>query len=326
MQLIKLHNILTCANVDRVLRRTTGKALRPMRNGIPNLSALQAFEATARLGSFSRAAEELALTHSAVYRQVASLEARLGVQLFTRVRRRIVLTDHGAEYAGRIRHHLDQIEKDTFGLVSRTGMGRSIHVAVVPTLATTWLIPRLADFQRLQPDITVSLSVRTLPFQFKDQPFDAALYHGDGLWPGTQGVLLFPERELVPVCAPHLAEGGKRPRAGALALPHLHLSSRPDAWRHWYEANQLPYGPSAAGGPRYELFTMVMAAVQAGLGVGLIPRFLAQPALDAGMLAMPVPQALAVEQGYYFGYPRRDERSEALKVFETWLKSTAATP
>ena len=147
-----------------------------MRNGIPNLSALQAFEASARLGSFSRAAEELSLTHSAVYRQVASLESRLGVQLFTRVRRRIVLTDHGAEYAGRIRHHLDQIEKDTFGLVSRTGMGRSIHIAVVPTLATTWLIPRLADFQREHGDITVSLSVRTLPFQFKDQPFDGALY------------------------------------------------------------------------------------------------------------------------------------------------------
>ena len=80
-----------------------------MRNGIPNLSALQAFEASARLGSFSRAAEELSLTHSAVYRQVASLESRLGVQLFTRVRRRIVLTDHGAEYAGRIRHHLDPV-------------------------------------------------------------------------------------------------------------------------------------------------------------------------------------------------------------------------
>lgn len=298
-----------------------------MRNGIPNLSALQAFEATARLGSFSRAAEELALTHSAVYRQVASLEARLGVQLFTRVRRRIVLTDHGAEYAGRIRHHLDQIEKDTFGLVSRTGMGRSIHVAVVPTLATTWLIPRLADFHRLQPDITVSLSVRTLPFQFKDQPFDAALYHGDGIWPGTQGVLLFPERELVPVCAPELAEAARhRPGAELDGMTHLHLNSRPEAWRHWYAAQQLPYGPHAAGGPRYELFTMVMAAVQAGLGVGLVPRFLAQPALDAGMLAMPVPRALAVGQGYYFGYPQRNERSEALKVFEAWLRSTAATP
>ncbi|MGE8636923.1 MAG: LysR substrate-binding domain-containing protein [Achromobacter piechaudii] len=299
-----------------------------MRNGIPNLTALQAFEASARLGSFSRAAEELSLTHSAVYRQVASLEARLGVQLFTRVRRRIVLTDHGAEYAGRIRHHLDQIEKDTFGLVSRTGMGRSIHIAVVPTLATTWLIPRLADFQEAHADITVSLSVRTLPFQFKDQPFDGALYHGDALWPGTQGVLLFPERELVPVCAPALAErAAQAAQAGVSVLAgmtHLHLASRPDAWRQWYGANNHLYGPQAAGGPRYDLFTMVMAAVQAGLGVGLMPRFLAQPALDQGTLAMPVPQSLTVSQGYYFGYPQRSERSDALKLFETWLKSAAA--
>ncbi len=296
-----------------------------MRNGIPNLSALQAFEASARLGSFSRAAEELSLTHSAVYRQVASLEARLGVQLFTRVRRRIALTDHGAEYAGRIRHHLDQIEKDTFGLVSRTGMGRSIHIAVVPTLATTWLIPRLADFQREHGDITVSLSVRTLPFQFKDQPFDGALYHGDGLWPGTQGGLLFPERELVPVCALELAARVAEQGESALSgMTHLHLASRPDAWRQWYTANGYLYGPQAAGGPRYELFTMVMAAVQAGLGVGLMPRFLAQPALDQGTLAMPVPQSLAVSQGYYFGYPQRSERSDALKLFESWLKSTVA--
>ncbi|MDM9559526.1 MULTISPECIES: LysR substrate-binding domain-containing protein [Bordetella] len=291
-----------------------------MRNGIPNLSALQAFEASARLGSFSRAAEELALTHSAVYRQVASLEARLGVQLFTRVRRRIVLTDHGAEYAGRIRHHLDQIEKDTFGLVSRTGMGRSIHIAVVPTLATTWLIPRLAGFQQRHPDITVSLSVRTLPFQFKDQPFDGALYHASGIWPGTQGVLLFPEKELVPVCAPHLP---RRAGEGLAGLTHLHLSSRPDAWRQWYAANRQPYGPQAAGGPRYELFTMMLAAAQAGLGVGLVPHFLAQPALQAGTLVQPVPEALAVGQGYYFGYPQRDERSDALKAFEGWLKSAA---
>jgi len=291
-----------------------------MRNGIPNLSALQAFEASARLGSFSRAAEELALTHSAVYRQVASLEARLGVQLFTRVRRRIVLTEHGAEYAGRIRHHLDQIEKDTFGLVSRTGMGRSIHIAVLPTLATTWLIPRLADFQQVHPDITVSLSVRTLPFQFKDQPFDGALYHASSIWPGTQGVLLFPEKELVPVCAPQVS---RRAEDGLAGLTHLHLSSRPDAWRQWYAANRQPYGPQAAGGPRYELFTMMLAAVQAGLGVGLVPHFLAQPALQAGTLVQPVPEVLTVGQGYYFGYPQRDERSDALKTFEAWLKSAA---
>ncbi|AOB33411.1 LysR family transcriptional regulator [Bordetella sp. H567] len=295
-----------------------------MRKGIPNLSALQAFEATARLGTFSRAAEELSLTHSAVYRQVASLEARLGVQLFTRVRRRIALTDHGAEYAGRIRHHLDQIEKDTFGLVSRTGMGRSLHIAVVPTLATTWLIPRLADFNRMHPDITVSLSTRTLPFQFKDQPFDGALYHGDHIWPGTRGVLLFRERELVPVCAPALARGGQAQGGAPLAgMPHLHLNSRPDAWRLWYAENRFLFGPQAAGGPRYELFSMVLAAAQAGLGVGLVPRFLAQESLDAGRVVMPTPAVLPVSHGYYFCYPERGHGADAPRIFQGWLQSVA---
>jgi DNA-binding transcriptional LysR family regulator len=296
-----------------------------MRKGIPNLSALQAFEATARLGTFSRAAEELSLTHSAVYRQVASLEARLGVQLFTRVRRRIALTDHGAEYAGRIRHHLDQIEKDTFGLVSRTGMGRSVHIAVVPTLATTWLIPRLAGFNRLHPDITVSLSVRTLPFQFKDQPFDGALYHADHVWPGTRGVLLFRERELIPVCAPALAQASREQAGSPIAgMPHLHLNSRPDAWRLWYAENHFLFGPQAAGGPRYELFSMVLAAAQAGLGVGLVPRFLAEEPLQQGLVVMPTPAVLPVTQGYYFGYPERVNRSEALRTFQTWLQGVVS--
>src|SRR5690606_30878047 len=156
--------------------------------------------ATARLGSFSRAAEELSLTHSAVFRQVVGLEERLGVQLFNRHRRRLSLTDAGREYAARVRHHLDQLEKDTFALMSRAGIGRSLHIAVVPTLATTWLVPRLPEFQRRHRDVAVSLSVRTLPFQFNDQPFDGAIYHAAQMWPGTAGIKLFDEQELVPVC------------------------------------------------------------------------------------------------------------------------------
>jgi LysR family transcriptional regulator, glycine cleavage system transcriptional activator len=294
-----------------------------LRKGIPNLSALQAFEATARLGSFTRAADELALTHSAVHRQVSSLEARLGVQLFRRVRRRIALTPAGAEYAGRIRQHLDQIEKDTFSLMSRASLGRRLHIAVLPTLAAHWLIPRLKDFQRHHPDISVSLSLRTLPFQFDDEPFDAAIYHSHAVWPGTHGSLLFAEGELVPICSA-LMVSKTTPHVEVVAgLTHLHLNSRPDAWRQWYEHVGKAYPTEAAGGPRYEMFAMVLAAAQAGLGVGLVPRFLAQQALDRGDLIMPVNQPLPVAQGYYFGYPIRNETSEALRAFEDWLQQTA---
>jgi len=295
-----------------------------MRKGVPNLGALQAFEATARLGSFSRAAEELSLTHSAVFRQVSGLEERLGVALFSRVRRRIVLTDAGAEYAGRVRHHLEQLEKDTFGVMSRAALGHSLHVAVLPTLATTWLIPRLPLLQASHPDIAVSLSVRTLPFQFADHPFDAAIYHAEQPWPGTQGIKLFDEAAMLPVCVPRLYEQARNSPKGFSSLTHLHVMSRPHAWRDWYRTQDLAYQPSIGAGPRYELFTMVLAAVHAGLGVGLIPRFLAHEALASGELVVPFDGALPMRQSYYFSYPVHRESNDALKVFESWLSGLVA--
>ena len=295
-----------------------------MRHGIPNLGALQAFEATARLGSFSRAAEELSLTHSAVFRQVVGLEARLGVQLFTRVRRRLALTDAGAEYAGRVRHHLDQLEKDTFGLMSRAGVGRSLHIAVLPTLATTWLVPRLKEFSRQHGDIAVSLSVRTLPFQFNDHPFDAAIYHAGTIWPGTVGFKLFDEQTLVPVCSVDVRERIEQGPQGLAQTSHLHMMSRPDAWREWYRVRGQEYPPTVSAGPRYELFTMLLAAAQAGLGLALIPSFLARDALNESRLVAPFKQGLPVRDSYFFSYPAHVERSEALTAFEAWLKETVA--
>jgi len=294
-----------------------------MRHGIPNLGALQAFEATARLGSFSRAAEELALTHSAIYRQVAGLEERLGVALFTRVRRRVMLTDAGAEYAARVRHHLDQLEKDTLGLMSRAGVGRNLHLAVLPTLATTWLLPRLAAFHRQRPDIIVSLSVRTLPFKFHDQPFDAAIYHAERMWPDTRGIRLFDEKELLPVCAPALVAAHGDADDALLGMPHLHTTSRPDAWRRWYLAQGRAYLPTVNAGPRYELFTMSLAAVREGMGVALMPRFIVQGALDSGELVMPVAAGLRVQEAYFFSYPVANEAGEALRDLEKCLKDAA---
>lgn len=293
-----------------------------MRNGIPSLGALQAFEATARLGSFSRAADELALTHSAVYRQVTGLEERLGVQLFTRARRRVTLTDAGAEYAGRVRLHLEQLEKDTFALMTRSGLGRNLHIAVLPTLATTWLLPRLPQFNALHPDVNVSFSARTLPFQFADHPFGAAIYHAVQAWPGTQGFKMFDEKVLVPVCAPALIEHvAPDQRLEVMRqMRHLHMMSRPDAWRLWYQAQGLDYLPIMNAGPRYDLFSMTLEAVRSGLGVALVPRFLLADDLASGRLVLPVTGVLQVQEAYYFGYPVDHGHSDALFAFEAWLK------
>lgn len=295
-----------------------------MRKGIPNLGALQAFEASARLGSFSRAAEELSLTHSAVFRQVSGLEERLGVQLFTRVRRRIALTSHGAEYAARVRHHLEQLQKDTFGLISRAGMGRSLHIGTLPTLATTWLIPRLAGFQRLYPDISISLSVKTTPFLFKDYPVDAAIYHAEEPWANTRSISLFEEEEMIPVCSSQLLARVRHKGVKALAeLTHLHMMTRADAWMQWYEYNSYEFEPQLLAGPRYEVFTMLLAAVDAGLGMALVPAFIAREHIKSGRFVMPVPAILPVKQSYYFGYPDEQNVSETILLFERWLKASA---
>lgn len=293
-----------------------------MRKDIPNLGALQAFEASARLESFTRAANELALTQSAVGRQVAALERRLGIQLFTRVRRRLVLTEVGREYAARIRRHLEQIQRDTLELSTGREMGYILEIAVVPTFATHWLIPRLPEFARQHPNITVNLASRTLPFSFQECAYDAAIYFGDQFWPDTRGSFLFAEGPMVPVCSPGYLEGRDLSAESSFAnCRHLHLSTRANAWRDWYTAQDWDYTVKASRGPRYELHTMVVAAAVAGLGIGLVPKLLIERELEARQLVVPTDRRLEVAQGYYFAHPEGVKPSDALSAFKDWILS-----
>lgn len=295
-----------------------------MRKGIPNLAALQILEAAARHESFTRAAEELALTQSAVCRQVAGLESRLGVQLFQRIKKRVVLTSHGRHYASQIRRHLDRIERDTLELMAQRGVGQVLEIAVVPTFASQWLIPRLPQFKLLRPDVTVNLSIRTEPFLFSDSSFDAAIYFGDAVWPGTQGRLLFREGDVLPVCNPAWLAGQTPLAPAQLAeLPLLHLSTRPDAWRDWFAANGLGQDLRAVRGARYELFSMLVSAALAGLGVALVPRIMLGEELASGRLCIAAPQALTSEAGYYLVAPEQTARDDAFIALADWLVAEA---
>ena len=155
-----------------------------MRRKIPGTDLLVAFETAARHQSFTRAAEELSLTQSAVCRKISALEDYLGVQLFNRVKKRVSLSGVGQIYARQIRENLKRIEHDTLSLMAHRSAGRVLELAVIPTFATRWLIPRLADFQKHHPDITLDLTTRNEPFMFIDTPFDAAIHCGGPIWPG----------------------------------------------------------------------------------------------------------------------------------------------
>lgn len=297
-----------------------------MRRQLPSTQALQCFEAAARHQSFTRAAQELALTQGAVSRQVAALEDLVGVALFRRTRHGMSLTPAGADYARQVGQRLDALERDTLDLRSRRGHGDRLALASVPTFAERWLVPRLPGLALLHPQLQVHIEARTRPFLFSQAQVDAALFAGTPQqltqWAGTQAFLLLPE-EVVPVCKPSLLKGGRAFTPKALAaLPLLQQSTRPEAWRQWFDAQGVD-AEHAMAGPRYELFSLQMAAAQCGLGVALVPTLLVQQELRAGTLAVACDRPLRGQRNYYLVQPARDERP-ALAAFRAWLQPEAA--
>nr|MDP2189990.1 LysR substrate-binding domain-containing protein [Rhodoferax sp.] len=297
-----------------------------MRRKIPSLQALACFEAAARHESYTRAAQELALTQSAVSRQITALEEFLGVALFRRTRHGVALTERGADYATQVAPRLQALEQDTLDVMSTQGRGGTLHLAAVPTFATRWLIPRLPDLKALHPEITVHIETRTRPFMFADTAFDAALYAGTAEqvsnWAGTQAVRLLAE-DVVPVCSPKLRGSQTTLTPEAIAqLPLLQQSTRPDGWRRWFEAMGVA-APQALAGPRFELFSMTAAAAACGLGLALVPRLLIEAELARGELVVACKQPLQGERAYYLVTPERSEERPVMKSFLAWLQQAA---
>ena len=293
-----------------------------MRRKIPATHTLLCFEAAARHESYTRAAQELALTQSAVSRQVAALEEYLGQPLFTRTRHGVALTPRGREYASQVAERLLALERDTLNAMSTQGTQGAVHLAAVPTFATRWLIPRLPQLRAQHPDIVVHIETRTRPFMFADTGFDGALFAGTAdqvaNWAGTQAALLVHE-EVLPVCAPRLLGTSAPLSPQAVAeLPLLQQSTRPFGWRQWFDAMGV-VAPHALSGPRYELFSMTATAAIHGLGVALVPRLLVEAELARGDLVVACNQSLRGERAYYLVTPHHVAAPAALVLFRQWL-------
>lgn len=290
---------------------------------LPSLIALQMLECAARLGSFTRAAAELNVTESAISRQIQALEARLGVRFFERVKQRVVLTSDGDRYVREIRAELKAIERATKDLASRAGGMDVIELAVVPTFATQWLIPRLGSFRDEHPRLVVNIHARPEPFHFADSLFDAAIYFGDRPWDAHPSATLLDEGPSVPVCSPALRQGTRlRKREDLLRQPLLHLASRPDAWPDWFSADDETMRRQARLGPRYDLFTMVARAAISGLGIAVLPEMMVRSEMESGQLvALPFPAARESDRsGSYFLTYRQDKPSGAkAELFRDWL-------
>ncbi|RMO04728.1 Transcriptional regulator GcdR [Pseudomonas cichorii] len=288
-----------------------------MRRKIPSTAALVSFESAARHESFTKAASELSLTQSAICRQIGSLEEFLGVELFRRSRRGVKLTEAGLSYSRRVAAQLDAVERDTLSIMGQQGAS-VIELAVVPTFGTQWLLPRLKDFQQRHPEVTVNLTNRTRPFLFADTDFDAAIYFGDADWPGTEAHRLMGENPM-PVCSPTLMQGRDSLDASQIAeMPLLQQTTRPYAWRQWFNAQHLNI-PRDMTGPRYELFSMLAQAAMHEMGIALIPPFLIQRELQEKRLVIANTHALSSIKAYHLMIPERKVESASLRAFRDWL-------
>lgn len=293
-----------------------------MRRRIPTLGALMAFSAAAKHLSVTRAASELALTESAVSRQIAQLETQLGVKLFHRIKKRITLTRAGAAYSTRVAQTIERIERDALEIMGYEADGTFLDVAVLPTVGAQWLIPRLPDFYARHPGVTVNVSARNTRFFFGETALDGALYFGHPDWPGTQADHLFDEL-LLPIGSPTLI--GKRaelPPSEVAELRLLHLATRPDAWRRWFDAAELG-GTNVIRGPRFDIQSSLISAASSGLGVALLPEFLISDQLKSGKLIVLSSLTLKSVGAYYFACPDEKAKSPLLLAFRTWLLSQA---
>ena len=299
-----------------------------MRRKIPSNSALMAFEASARHGSFARAADELALTEGAISRQIGRLEAFLGVTLFERVGNRVRLLPNGERYAGQVRESLDRLERDSQYLMGQASDGASLDIATIPTFAVRWLIPRLARFQKRHPNVIVHLTERMEPFVLAGSGFDAAIHFEHPAWTGMRTHRLL-QATLVPVCHPALLCGGER-KVSLDELPRLHRRQNPDAWQRYAQETGIALTNPAIG-PRYDLHAMLIEAALAGLGVALVPRLYVEVELADGRLVAPWPEGRSISKTFCLVLPEQIRLSDGpVQLFANWLlkeaRSSNATP
>lgn len=290
-----------------------------MHNRVP-LKAVQAFEAAARRSSFALAAEELFVTPSAVSHQIKLLEEQFGVALFHRVHRAVVLTDAGRRYAEEVSAAFARIDLATREL-GRTAKSDILTVHSAPSFATQWLMPRLARFSSLNPDVDVRLNASTDPANLLVETVDIDIRYGmRRLQPAGTMVLTFPLETIVPLCAPALANG-EHPIRSAEDLRHhtlIHSEVCLVSWRDWMRQHRK-VKLDISRGLRFDRSFMAISAAVDGLGVCLESLLLAQRELDAGRLVAPLGLDGPKVQGYTFNLLKSRADLPKIRSFQDWL-------
>ncbi len=295
---------------------------------LPPVNALRAFEAAARHLSVSKAAVELHVTPAAVSHQVKALESWLGVQLFRRLNRRVLLTDAGQTCLRGLRDGFDLLAATVEKVRIQSSSGL-LTVSVAPSFAGKWLVARLDRFRRAHPEIDVRIDANTALVDFERDNVDVAIRYGRGLYPGLRSDRLLSE-SVFPVCSPKLMRGAHALRRPRDLVHHtlLHidmpiLGETEPTWEMWL----LAAGTREVDwtrGPRFGVSSMAIETAIAGQGVALGSDVLCAADLANGRLVKPFDVRLALDFGYWIVSPQAGAARPKVSAFRDWLLAEAA--
>lgn len=291
---------------------------------IPDLAVLQAFECAARHENFTKAAAELNLTQSAISRQIRVLESQLGVLLFERVRKRVVLSAAGRKLLPEALQLLLKSEEMMLRARASSGGMDVLSIATLPTFGTRWLLPRLPDFKRRHPGISINVASRSKPFDLSAEDFDLAIHYGQPVWAHATCTYLCSEI-ILPVASPFLIESLAVGRPEELAdKPLLHLATRPKLWAEWFEHSGLA-GGNAFSGDRFDQFAMIIEAAVRGLGFALLPLYLIEDEVSSGRLSIAFDSPMTTDNSYYVVLPEGKQENAMALSFQSWLLESVGT-
>ncbi|MGL6070784.1 LysR substrate-binding domain-containing protein [Craterilacuibacter sp.] len=290
-----------------------------MKRRCPSIHELLAFEAVARHLSVTQAADELCVTPSAVSRKLSGLEIFLGVELLARVGRSFVLTHTGRHYLQRIQPALRALESASYDLASSQSGHGTLSLSCVPTFMTKWLIPRLALFGEAYPQVTLAFQQHLAGRQAQPNDVTAAIRYGDGDWPGVVSenitglhfILIGPPSGNKTIPIPASSDELSQTRI----LIHQGAA---DIWPQWCAARALAAQPLRTGS-RFEHYSSLIGAVEAGMGYALVPRCLVEGELASGRVSEPFNSTETLNQGHYLCYREEQLESPVFLAFRNWL-------
>lgn len=296
-----------------------------MRPHLPSLSTLTAFEVVYRLQSISGAAHELALTQSAVSKKIHALEAYFRQPLFERHAGGLRRTTAAELLWNRLTPCLDELEGVMTEVLAARHGGGVLNLAVAPTFAAKWLMPRLPKLYEASPELSVNLTIELERVEFSGSGIDAGIVFGRPDWPQCEHHLIAGETQVV-VCSPDFIKRHGRPKrfADLAGFTLLHSTSRQHAWPQWFEKHDMAVS-GVLPGPRFELFSMVAEASKAGLGIALLPEMFVTEEIRRRALVRLFPAEAQADGAYYLIYPKRKATMPGLISFRQWLLAEAGT-